>query len=90
MNNDTPDDATIEYVLSILRSALNRTYDDGGKHWSRRETYVFIASKIPPNTVVALEDSRIQTALQKWAEDGHIEIIGEDDRYIKIVNPFYD
>lgn len=89
MSNPVPNDAEIKYALRIMTGAFNRAYDDGGKGWSKKDILALIIHNTS-NKVFDLEDPRLQQALQVWVEKGHIEFIGEEDVYLKIIKPFYE
>lgn len=92
MRDDTPADSEVEYRLTVLKSTIDRGYDEGGYKWPKSGIQATLTGRASSHEAVQVDDPRIQAALKSWAESGHIEFIGEEGEeevYLRVLKPFY-
>lgn len=79
----SPGELSFQEGLANIRRLLGRLWGDGIEVITKSTLQVVSAN------FVSIEDTRIQAAFRVWEHDGVIQLIGEDESYIKMLKSFY-
>ena len=73
-------------LKEIILAGFYRFYFDSGPDWSRQDLEAGLS---PRGYINRVTDPEVQQLLRELEKEGHIQLVGQDDKYL-IVNPPLD
>jgi hypothetical protein len=80
---------TITYVMDVLKAGFKRFYYEGSNKWSKQHINGIIRDVLKCRDK-DMSNPKVQEILKEWEKAGFIRIIGEEDRYLEVINPDFD